>query len=46
MAGDLVIVQPGFSKAKLETDLGLLLATADGFITTGPCRRLTVIGSS
>lgn len=42
---EIVIVQPGFSKAKLDGDLGLLLAAADEYLVTGPCRRLTVIGS-
>jgi hypothetical protein len=42
---EVVVVQPGFSKAKLKGDLGLLLAAADEYLTTGPCRRLAVIGS-
>lgn len=43
---EIVIVQPGFSKAKLDGDLGLLLAAADEYLATGPCKRLIVIGSA
>lgn len=42
---EVVVVQPGFSKAKLNGNLGLLLAAADEFLVTGPCRRLSVLGS-
>jgi hypothetical protein len=42
---EIVVVQPGFSKAKLGGDLGLLLAAASEYLVTGPCLRLVVIGS-
>ncbi len=42
---EVVIVQPGFSKAKLGGSLGLLLAAADEYLVSGPCSRLSVIGS-
>lgn len=41
-----VIVQPGFSKARLDDRIGSLLAAADGFLyDSGPFTRLHVIGS-
>lgn len=41
-----VIVQPGFSKARLDERIGALLAAADGFLyDSGPFSRLRVIGS-
>jgi hypothetical protein len=41
-----VIVQPGFSKARLDERIGSLLAAADGFLyDSGPFTRLHVIGS-
>lgn len=42
-----VIVQPGFSKARLDERIGALLAAADGFLyDSGPFARLRVIGSA
>ena len=43
---EVVIVQPGFSKAELPGTLGMLLAAADEYLVSGPCLRLSVIGSS
>ena len=41
-----VVVQPGFSKSRLEERIGSLLAAADGFLyDSGPFTRLRVIGS-
>jgi hypothetical protein len=42
---EVVVVQPGFSKAELGGRLGLLLAAADDYLVSGPCLRLSVIGS-
>jgi len=41
-----VIVQPGFSRARLDERIGALLAAADGFLyDSGPFARLRVLGS-
>ena len=47
IAFESVIVQPGFSKTRLDERIGALLAAADGFLyDSGPFARLRVIGSA
>jgi superfamily II DNA or RNA helicase len=43
---EIILVQPGFGRSRLNTEIASLLASTDDFLYGGPCDRLRIWGSA